>query len=71
MRGQLIVIENVPAGVCPQCGGKVVTTEVGRRIATLLENPKKNCKRPENFRSRNQLGCRNRSNYRLLTTLCF
>lgn len=35
------MVENVPAGVCPQCGGKVVTTEVGRRIARLLENSEK------------------------------
>ncbi|RIK78029.1 hypothetical protein DCC62_08510 [candidate division KSB1 bacterium] len=41
IRGQLIVVENVPAGVCPQCGGKIVTAEVGRRIATLLENSEK------------------------------
>lgn len=41
IRGQLIVVESVPAGVCPQCGEKVVTAEVGRRIATLLENPEK------------------------------
>lgn len=41
IRGQLIVVENVPAGVCPQCGEKVVAAEIGRRIATLLKNPEK------------------------------
>ncbi|MEW5987269.1 MAG: YgiT-type zinc finger protein, partial [Chloroflexota bacterium] len=24
IRGELIVVENVPAGVCPQCGEKIV-----------------------------------------------
>ncbi len=39
--GRLVVIENVLAGVCPQCGEKVVKGEVGRRIAKLLQDPKK------------------------------
>lgn len=38
IRGELIVIENVPAGVCPKCGEKVVNADVGRRIMALLEN---------------------------------
>lgn len=38
VRGELVVIENVPAGVCPRCGEKVVKADVGRRIAELLEN---------------------------------
>ena len=38
IRGELLVLENVPAGVCPQCGGKVVNAAVGRRIAALLGN---------------------------------
>ena len=38
IRGQLIVIENVPAGVCPQCGEKIVNAEVGHQIAQLIEN---------------------------------
>lgn len=38
IKGQLIVIENVPVGVCPQCGEKVVRAEVGRRIAALIED---------------------------------
>ncbi|MBI1927257.1 YgiT-type zinc finger protein [Candidatus Poribacteria bacterium] len=37
-RGELIVIDNVPAGVCPQCGAKVVKAEVGRHIAEVLGN---------------------------------
>jgi YgiT-type zinc finger domain-containing protein len=38
IKGKLIVVENVPAGVCPQCGGKVVQAAVGLRIAALLRN---------------------------------
>jgi YgiT-type zinc finger domain-containing protein len=33
IHGELIVVENVPAGVCPQCGAKVVNAEVGEQIA--------------------------------------
>ncbi|MEN3331107.1 MAG: hypothetical protein V7641_472 [Blastocatellia bacterium] len=38
IKGNLIVIENVPAGVCPQCGEKVVKAKVGRQIAALIAN---------------------------------
>lgn len=38
LKGKLIVIESVPAGVCPQCGEKIVKAEVGRQVATLIEN---------------------------------
>jgi len=41
IKGKLVVIENVPAGVCPQCGGKVVNSEVGEHIAHLLKD--RNC----------------------------
>jgi len=41
IRGKLVVIDNVPAGVCPQCGAKVVQSEVGKRIAIMLESPRK------------------------------
>ncbi len=40
IRGELIVIENVPAGVCPQCGSRVVKSEVGRRIEEMIHNRK-------------------------------
>jgi YgiT-type zinc finger domain-containing protein len=40
IRGKLIVIEGVPAGVCPQCGEKVVQADVGRAIAALVEDSK-------------------------------
>lgn len=43
---KLVVIENVPAGVCPQCGGKVVTAEVGEHIAELLKDNKQIKKAP-------------------------
>ena len=38
IKGNLIVIEDVPTGVCPQCGEKVVNAPVGRQIAALLAN---------------------------------
>jgi YgiT-type zinc finger domain-containing protein len=38
VRGELIVIDNVPAGVCPQCGAKIVKADIGRHIAELLGN---------------------------------
>ncbi|MGH7165070.1 MAG: type II toxin-antitoxin system MqsA family antitoxin [Nitrospiraceae bacterium] len=40
IRNRLIVIEDVPAGVCPQCGEKVVKAEVGRRLAAVIEDTK-------------------------------
>lgn len=41
IHGKLVVIDNVPAGVCPRCGAKVVGAEVGKRIADVLASPKK------------------------------
>jgi YgiT-type zinc finger domain-containing protein len=38
LKGKLMVIESVPAGVCPQCGEKIVKAEVGRQLATLIAN---------------------------------
>jgi YgiT-type zinc finger domain-containing protein len=38
VRGELIVIEDVPAGVCPRCGEKIVNAAVGRRIAEIIDN---------------------------------
>jgi YgiT-type zinc finger domain-containing protein len=38
IKGDLIVIENIPAGVCPQCGEKIVKADVGRQIAALIAN---------------------------------
>lgn len=36
VKEKLIVVEDVPAGVCPRCGDKVVSAEVGRQLAALL-----------------------------------
>jgi YgiT-type zinc finger domain-containing protein len=38
IKEKLIVIEDVPAGVCPRCGEKVVRAEVGQQLAALLGN---------------------------------
>jgi len=38
LKGKLIVIESVPAGVCPQCGEKIVKADVGRQLAALIQN---------------------------------
>jgi YgiT-type zinc finger domain-containing protein len=38
IKGKLIVIEDVPTGVCPQCGEKIVKADVGRQIAALTSN---------------------------------
>jgi YgiT-type zinc finger domain-containing protein len=38
VRGELIVLDHVRAGVCPQCGAKVVRADVGRHIAEVLGN---------------------------------
>ncbi len=45
LKGKLIVIESVPAGVCPQCGEKIVKAEVGRQLATLIANLRRTPKR--------------------------
>jgi len=36
VRKKLIVIEDVPAGVCVQCGEKVVNADVGQGISAVL-----------------------------------
>lgn len=38
VRGELVVIDNVRAGVCPQCGAKIVKADIGRHIAEVLGN---------------------------------
>ena len=38
IKGKLLVVEGVPAGVCAQCGEKVVRAAVGQRIATLVQD---------------------------------
>ena len=39
-------MEDVPAGVCPQCGEKVVKTEVGRWVKELINNSERIAKAP-------------------------
>ncbi|MFH1562651.1 MAG: YgiT-type zinc finger protein [Nitrospirota bacterium] len=41
IKNKLVIIENVPAGVCPQCGEKVVIAEVGEHIAELIKDSKR------------------------------
>ena len=38
LKGKLIVVESVPAGVCPQCGEKIVKADVGRQLVNLIQN---------------------------------
>jgi len=40
IKGKLIVVEKVPAGVCVQCGEKVVRAEIGRKLAAVLGSRK-------------------------------
>jgi YgiT-type zinc finger domain-containing protein len=49
IRGKLIVVEDVPAGVCPRCGEKVVKGEVGCWILRLIENSERIAKAPRIF----------------------
>jgi YgiT-type zinc finger domain-containing protein len=46
IRGELIVVEGVPAGVCPRCGEKVVKGDVGRQVMKLIENSERIAKAP-------------------------
>lgn len=47
VRGKLIVVEDVPAGVCPKCGEKVARADVGRWILRLIENSERIAKAPK------------------------
>ncbi len=38
IQGDLIVVDNIVAGVCPQCGAKVVPAETGRQLGELFGN---------------------------------
>ena len=46
IQGELIVVEDIPAGVCPQCGEKVVKADIGHWIAELIENSERIAKAP-------------------------
>lgn len=41
LRGKLVIVEGIPAGVCPRCREKVVKADVGRLILKLIENSKR------------------------------
>ena len=41
VKGKLMVIEGVPAGVCAQCGERIVKADVGRSLAELVVNAKR------------------------------
>jgi YgiT-type zinc finger domain-containing protein len=41
IKGKLIVIEGIPAGVCPQCGEKNLTADVRQSIAAILRDLKR------------------------------
>lgn len=47
LHGELIIVEDVPAGVCPRCGEKVVKADVGKLILQLIENPERIAKSPK------------------------
>ncbi|MBI5234116.1 MAG: YgiT-type zinc finger protein [Deltaproteobacteria bacterium] len=47
IRGELIVVEDVPAGVCTQCGEKVVKADVGHLIMKLIGNSERIAKSPK------------------------
>jgi len=47
IRGKLIVVEDVPAGVCPKCREKVARADVGRWILRLIENSERIAKAPK------------------------
>jgi YgiT-type zinc finger domain-containing protein len=47
IKGKLIVVEGVPAGVCPRCGEKVVKSEVGLWITKLIDDPRRLSKAPK------------------------
>ena len=36
IRGELIVVQDMPAGVCPRCDEKVVKADIGQWLAELL-----------------------------------
>jgi len=47
IREKLIVVEDIPAGVCPQCGEKVVKADVGQWIMGLIEDSGRIAKAPK------------------------
>ena len=39
---QIIIVKNVPANVCEQCGAYYVNTEIALRLESIVEEAKKN-----------------------------
>jgi YgiT-type zinc finger domain-containing protein len=46
IRGKLIVVEDVPTGVCPKCGEKVVKVGVDRWSLRRIDNSEGSSKAP-------------------------
>ncbi len=46
-RGRLLVISNVPAGICRQCGEKYFTAEVVKKMDTAYHEIFERHKKPE------------------------
>lgn len=38
IKGELVIIENIPSGVCIRCGERVVKADVGKQIFNLLSD---------------------------------
>ena len=47
IRGELIIVEDVPVGVCPKWGEKAVNADVGRGMIRLIENSEGIAKAPK------------------------
>jgi YgiT-type zinc finger domain-containing protein len=39
IKEKLVVVENVPAAVCGQCGERIVNATTARRVLTMLSDP--------------------------------
>jgi YgiT-type zinc finger domain-containing protein len=46
IRGKLILVANVPAGVCPRCGEKIVKADVGLWLARVVRDSDRISKAP-------------------------
>jgi YgiT-type zinc finger domain-containing protein len=46
LKDQLVIVDDLPAGVCEQCGEKVVNAEVSQHVDSLLRNERQFEKAP-------------------------
>ncbi len=46
IKGKMVVIEDIPVGVCPQCGEKIVRADIGHWVAEIIGNPEKLAQAP-------------------------